>query len=134
MSDFWDKYDQDKNGVLNKDEFRVFLIDTFADEDETDGDPTKSQDLVMGKFDHLFQEFDRDGNGEITKEEMFDFLLNMFGVDESQIDVNQVMDYQNEKLKIQNEEDDDGQIKNLNEKDRSHLEAYVKNSPDGTDE
>lgn len=93
MNDFWDQYDADKNGVLSKEEFKVFLMDTFADDTQKDGDNNYSQNIIEQRYDKLFQDFDKDGNGEISKEEMFDFLLDMFGVESNQIDVEQVMDY-----------------------------------------
>lgn len=33
MNDFWNQYDVDKNGVLSRDEFKKFLLETFGDED-----------------------------------------------------------------------------------------------------
>ena len=34
MNDFWDEYDTDGNGSLDKDEFKQFLQDTYMEDDE----------------------------------------------------------------------------------------------------
>ena len=36
MNGFWDEYDTDRNGTLEKAEFRKFLEDTYAEEEEED--------------------------------------------------------------------------------------------------
>jgi hypothetical protein len=34
LNEFWDEYDVDKNGELDKDEFLQFLKDTYLDEND----------------------------------------------------------------------------------------------------
>jgi Ca2+-binding EF-hand superfamily protein len=80
MNDFWDQYDVDKNGTLDKQEFRKFVQEVYLDEDMPESA------LDEEKFEQIFWEFDTDQNGSISKSEMFDFLASMFGVTATQID------------------------------------------------
>lgn len=87
MNDFWDEYDTDGDGELDRVEFRQFLKDTYFEDENTADQNAK----VEEKFDELFDDFDIDKNGVITKNEMFDFLSEMFGMDASKIDYERVM-------------------------------------------
>ena len=45
LNEFWDEYDVDKNGELDKDEFLQFLKDTYLDEND-DEDPNKQSKKI----------------------------------------------------------------------------------------
>ena len=85
MNGFWDEYDTDRNGTLEKEEFRQFLKDTYAEESE-DEDGDSGLQAIDAKFEGLFSDFDKDGNGHISREEMFDFLKQLFGIEGAKID------------------------------------------------
>jgi len=84
MSEFWDQYDTDKNGILDKQEFRKFIEEVYLDDD------MPATALDEEKFEQIFWEFDIDHSGSISKHEMFDFLASMFGVSATQIDFKRV--------------------------------------------
>ena len=64
MNDFWNQYDVDGNGFLSKEEFKVFLIDTFNEEDIMGEKSNEtSQELIDAKYEKLFQEFDKNNDG-----------------------------------------------------------------------
>jgi len=90
MNGFWNEYDTDRNGTLEKAEFRRFLEDTYAEDEEKDGEQN-GKDIIDTKFDNLFSDFDKDNNGKITREEMFDFLKQLFGLEGASIDYQKVM-------------------------------------------
>jgi Ca2+-binding EF-hand superfamily protein len=92
MNEFWEQYDTDKNGVLEKEEFRVFLDETFAaDEYQVESNNNMNQVLIDSKFEDMFLQFDKDGNGVISKEEMFEFLAQLFGESPQNINMEQVL-------------------------------------------
>jgi len=88
MNEFWNEYDDDGNGELDKTEFKFFLKDCYQQEE--DDDEIIFAKKIDEKFDEMFDEFDKDKNGVITKDEMFEFLTGMFGMDASQIDYERV--------------------------------------------
>ena len=86
MNGFWDQYDTDGNGSLDKEEFSSFLRDTYLSGDNN----SARREQMEAKFDSLFTEFDKDKNGVITKSEMFEFIADMFGVDAGDIDTERI--------------------------------------------
>ena len=77
MTEFWNEYDEDQNGYLDKNEFKRFLNDTILNEDLIQG---KSQEEMDAEYENQFKHFDKDNNGSITKDEMHDFILKLFGM------------------------------------------------------
>lgn len=68
VDQIWDVYDDDGNGILDKEETRNFLYDYLkmigANEDEFNDEV----------FDQIYGQIDEDGSGEIDKEELIDLL------------------------------------------------------------
>ena len=106
MSDFWDEYDTDQDGFLNKDEFKRFLVEVYfeGELEEDDDKPINASDAKLrlsktmdktqsfqSKYEEVFDEFDINGDGLIDKEEMFSFLAQMFGLDRDKFNFERVM-------------------------------------------
>ena len=76
IEQIWEKFDDDKNNILSKDEAKKFITAAITElmggnvEDDTMFDHVMPQQ----QFDQLFNSIDVDGGGEATKEEMFLFI------------------------------------------------------------
>lgn len=86
MSEYWDKYDVNKDGKLDKSEFKTFITDIYMDvlTQQNGGiavDKTLLQTKIDSEFEQIFNEFDSDRNGFITKDEMYYFVLELLGVE-----------------------------------------------------
>lgn len=86
MSEYWDKYDVNKDGKLDKSEFKTFITDIYMDvlTQQNGGiavDKTMLQTKIDSEFEQIFNEFDSDRNGFITKDEMYYFVLELLGVE-----------------------------------------------------
>ena len=51
MNEFWNEYDTDGNGILDKNEFKIFLNDTILNEELVEG---KSQEELDGEYESHF--------------------------------------------------------------------------------
>ena len=75
----WEKYDVNKNGVLDKDECMNFLRDTFK---EVFGD-----DMTDEQLEGTFKMIDEDGSGGFSKEEVMKHIAGLKGeMDEDDMD------------------------------------------------
>jgi Ca2+-binding EF-hand superfamily protein len=103
MNSFWDTYDINKDGALDREEFKNFLADSFKGQNIKEEQKKK---LIDTKFDKMFSKFDKDGNGVISRDEMLEFVLGLMGLKEDQIDMEKVMKSikRKESLKIKKEE------------------------------
>ena len=86
MSEYWDKYDVNKDGKLDKYEFKTFITDIYMDvlTQQNGGiavDKTMLQTKIDSEFEQIFNDFDSDRNGFITKDEMYYFVLELLGVE-----------------------------------------------------
>ena len=86
MSEYWDKYDVNKDGKLDKSEFKTFITDIYMDvlSQQNGGiavDKTMLQTKIDSEFEQIFNDFDSDRNGFITKDEMYYFVLELLGVE-----------------------------------------------------
>ena len=86
MSEYWDKYDVNKDGKLDKSEFKTFITDIYMDvlTQQNGGiavDKTMLQTKIDSEFEQIFNDFDSDRNGFITKDEMYYFVLELLGVE-----------------------------------------------------
>lgn len=79
MEDIWDDYDSDKNGHLDRAEFKTYLNDTLDD-------VAGGSKLEDDEFNKIYDEFDVDQNGTISKDEMFEVVLHIFGFKNVEID------------------------------------------------
>ena len=61
----WHKYDLDGNGYLDKDETKLFIIDSIGEE---------NLEYAEEVFNKVYDTFDADGSGLIDKEEMITFI------------------------------------------------------------
>ena len=68
IDEIWQEYDKDKNGYLDKEECKKFILSTV---DEMKGTPMPQGEL---DFDNCFDEIDTDDSGNISKAEM----INLF--------------------------------------------------------
>ena len=71
----WNKYDDDNNGYLDKEETRAFVIESIKGDPELNKmmkqDDESDDDLMDEKhFDHCFKLIDEDMSGVLTKKEM----------------------------------------------------------------
>ena len=73
VDEIWNKYDDDGNGFLDKEETKHFVQDTLAD--MADGAGFNDED-----FDQCFREFDKDMSGTIEKGEMVQFIKQVAGL------------------------------------------------------
>jgi Ca2+-binding EF-hand superfamily protein len=67
VNNYWDIYDTDRSGQLDKDEARRFVAETL-------GLIGGSDDFSNDAFEQIFNNFDQDGSGTIEKDEMVGFL------------------------------------------------------------
>ena len=67
MDQYWQKFDGDNNGQLDKQEARSLMGAVFSE-------LNSSVPISNADFEAAFKSFDRDGSGGITKEEMADFI------------------------------------------------------------
>ena len=67
VDDLWDKYDDDYNGFLDKDETRNFMKDIL-------NQVPNAQEFSEDAFNELFIEFDEDESGTIEKHELLNFM------------------------------------------------------------
>ena len=74
IDNIWHKYDDDKNGALDREETRKFLQETF-------GNLGQAEQLgELGDedyFDSIFAALDADGSGTVDKAEMAEFVKRM---------------------------------------------------------
>mmetsp|Transcript_17760 Transcript_17760/g.22374 ORF Transcript_17760/g.22374 Transcript_17760/m.22374 type:complete len:92 (+) Transcript_17760:101-376(+) len=73
VEDIWSHYDNDGNGVLDKEETKRFVMEQLEEIDE--GKVFDDDD-----FDECFRNFDVDGSGTIDKEEMVEFIKKAAGI------------------------------------------------------
>ena len=73
VEEIWNKYDDDGNGYLDKEETKHFVKDTLTD--MSDGVGFNDDD-----FDQCFREFDKDNSGTIEKAEMVQFIKQVAGL------------------------------------------------------
>jgi Ca2+-binding EF-hand superfamily protein len=76
MSEFWNEYDKDNNGILDKVEFKKFLNDTILNEKYSQGKFTAAQ--MSAKYEELFTQFDTNKDGQISLDEMQGFVKHLF--------------------------------------------------------
>lgn len=74
MDELWTNVDVDKNGVLDKDECKVFLAEVKKNISE---ERAKNYDEARD-FEKFFKQFDEDKNGFIEKVEMSVLLKKVF--------------------------------------------------------
>lgn len=99
MSEYWDRFDINSDGKLDKLEFRAFILEIYSDvlKEKNGGVPVDSAMLeakINSEFEQIFNDFDTDKNGFITKDEMYYFVLELLGYE-----VQQNVDFQ--KMKTQ---------------------------------
>ena len=99
MSEYWDRFDINNDGKLDKLEFRAFILEIYSDvlKEKNGGVPVDSAMLeakINSEFEQIFDDFDTDKNGFITKDEMYYFVLELLGYE-----VQQNVDFQ--KMKTQ---------------------------------
>ena len=63
----WDQYDVDNSDQLEKDEIKMFLINSLKE-------LRSGSDFSQEAFDEVFSNLDKDGSGSVEKQEMIDFL------------------------------------------------------------
>ena len=63
----WDQYDVDNSGQLEKDEIKMFLINSLKE-------LRSGSDFSQEAFDQVFSDLDKDESGSVEKPEMIDFL------------------------------------------------------------
>ena len=73
VEDIWDQYDNDGNGVLDKEETKRFVVEQLEEIEE--GRMFDDDD-----FDECFRNFDVDGSGTIDKLEMVEFIKKAAGI------------------------------------------------------
>ena len=73
VNEIWIKFDRDDSGALDKEETKIFVVDTLSD--MSDGAVFSDTD-----FDACFREFDKDGLGTIGKTEMVAFIKQVSGL------------------------------------------------------
>ena len=72
LDEVWDRYDDDKNGYLDRDETRRFFTETL-------GNLGFSEDFTDDAFDEVFVTLDLDKSGTIEKEELVIFFKQLVG-------------------------------------------------------
>ena len=95
IDEMWDKYDEDGNGYIDKDEFHQFMLDTFGDDlpdlasknlgferqfDEKEYSPDDVRSLTKSELDECFDFFDINRDKTVSKEEMIEILKTMTGL------------------------------------------------------
>ena len=73
VDDIWDKYDNDGNGVLDKEETKQFVIEQLQEIEE-------GKQFDDDDFDECFRNFDVDGSGTIDQAEMVEFIKRAAGI------------------------------------------------------
>ena len=71
-------YDADGNGVLDKDESKLFVQEMMSDLVAPSG-----EEIDDASFEQIFAMLDTDGSGSIDKQEMFNYLRHVckFNID-----------------------------------------------------
>ena len=67
VEQIWLEYDKDGNGILDRDEMRLFIRDVLVE-------CGLAKNYNEQDFAKVFQMVDEDGNGTICKKEMFKFV------------------------------------------------------------
>lgn len=73
IDEIWDKYDDDKNNLLDKEEAKPFM-----DEIATIIEEGREKNYDPSQFDELFNQMDEDHNGFLSKGEMAQFIKTVF--------------------------------------------------------
>ena len=83
----WKTYDQDGNGVLDRDEAKQFMREMMSeivmiqpkDDYDDDGTTPAQNEFDEDGFSQIFTTLDADNSGTISQDEMVDYLKNICG-------------------------------------------------------
>ena len=70
IEQIWVKYDEDKNGILGKEEARKFILDILGEFFDSEA----SAMLEGDGFEKVFKKLDKDNSGKVNKDEMLEFI------------------------------------------------------------
>ena len=81
IDSLWNKYDDDGSGYLDKDETKVFILESIHGDEKP---PADELDKMDSHFNACFKIVDVDNNGTISKDEMLGFIKLITGFDEDE--------------------------------------------------